>query len=56
MVEGVLDSGWHATLTRGLNEAWQTRLFTDLVIRTQDQVIHAHKIILAAASPYFRSD
>uniref|UniRef100_A0A0P4W6R1 Kelch-like protein diablo n=3 Tax=Scylla olivacea TaxID=85551 RepID=A0A0P4W6R1_SCYOL len=55
MVEGVSDSGWHATLTRGLNEAWQTRLFTDLVIRTQDQVIHAHKIILAAASPYFRA-
>lgn len=55
MVEGVVDSGWHATLTRGLDEAWQTRLFTDLVIRTQDQVIHAHKVILAAASPYFRA-
>lgn len=55
MVEGVVDSGWHATLTRGLDEAWQTKLFTDLVIRTQDQVIHAHKVILAAASPYFRS-
>lgn len=55
MVEGVADSGWHATLTRGLNEAWQSRLYTDLVIRAQDQVIHAHKIILAAASPYFRA-
>ncbi|XP_071550708.1 kelch-like protein 40 isoform X2 [Panulirus ornatus] len=55
MVEGVADSGWHAALTRGLHEAWQRRLFTDLVITAQDEVLHAHKVILAAASPYFRA-
>lgn len=55
MVEGVADSGWHATLTRGLHQAWEAGLFTDLVITAQDQVIHAHKVILAAASPYFRA-
>ncbi|XP_042240722.1 kelch-like protein 12 isoform X2 [Homarus americanus] len=55
MVEGVEDGGWPATLTRGLHETWQSQLFTDLIIKTQDEVIHAHKVILAAASPYFRA-
>ncbi|XP_045601854.1 kelch-like protein 20 isoform X2 [Procambarus clarkii] len=55
MAEDVSDGGWPATLARGLHQAWQTRLFTDLVITTRDEVIHAHKVILAAASPYFRA-
>ncbi|XP_053635521.2 kelch-like protein 20 isoform X2 [Cherax quadricarinatus] len=54
MVDGVADGGWPATLARGLHDAWDTRLFTDLVITTRDEIIHAHKVILAAASPYFK--
>lgn len=53
-VEGVSDQGWHVLVTQGAHDAWQSRLYTDLTIKTQDQVIHAHKVILAAASPYFR--
>ncbi|CAL4123175.1 unnamed protein product [Meganyctiphanes norvegica] len=55
IVEDVEDSGWRGCLSRGLHEAWQSGLFTDLAITTNDQVIHAHKLVLAAASPYFRA-
>ncbi|KAK4313697.1 hypothetical protein Pmani_014986 [Petrolisthes manimaculis] len=54
-MEGVSDQGWHVLVTQGAHDAWQSRLYTDLTIKTQDQVIHAHKVILAAASPYFRA-
>ncbi|XP_064100218.1 kelch-like protein 20 isoform X3 [Macrobrachium nipponense] len=51
--EALSDSGWPAALSVGLYSAWERQLFTDLVIKTQDEVIHAHKVVLAAASPYF---
>lgn len=55
MVDDVEDSAWRGCLSRGLYDAWQNGLFTDLAITTHDQVIHVHKLVLAAASPYFRA-
>ncbi|XP_076033386.1 kelch-like protein 8 isoform X2 [Oratosquilla oratoria] len=55
MVEGLEDSGWRSELTRSLYEAWKAGQFTDLAIRTSDRTIHAHKLVLVAASPYFRA-
>ncbi|XP_068231439.1 kelch-like protein diablo isoform X2 [Palaemon carinicauda] len=53
--EGLTDNGWPTALSIGLHSAWERQLFTDIVIKTQDEVIHAHKIVLAAASPYFHA-
>lgn len=51
--EALTDNGWPASLSQGLYNAWERELFTDLAITSQDEVIHAHKVVLSAASPYF---
>ena len=54
MVEGVEDSGWKNHLMTQLRCSWQDELHTDLLITTADGDIPVHKIVVAAASPYFK--